>query len=170
MAEITKSTTYYLESLVTDQQGDGVTGLTVTYKVIRSSDNTVLASGTLSDIGDGVYKGSYLFSVVGQFRVLYFTPTNYLDAIETVNVSDATTVAISDKIDRILGLSMENYRLFDSLWDKSNNMTFTRIRLYPTPEDVDTDTNAFAEYEVRSAYGKGKYRNNVVDYRVKKVA
>lgn len=170
MAEISKGTLYYLESLITDQQGAGLPGLTITYKVIRSSDNTVLASGTLTDIGEGVYQGSYLFSSTGQYRALYFTPSNYLNAIETINVSDATAVAISAKIDRILGLSQENYRIFESTWDKYNNMTYCIIKTYHNPDDVDTDTNPLAEYEVRSEYGTGKYRNNVIDYRVKRIA
>lgn len=170
MAEISKGTTYYLEDLLTDQLGNGKTGLTVTYKVIRSSDNNLLASGTLTHVGDGVYQGSYLFSNTGQYRILYFAPNLYLDKIETVNVTDATVISVSDKLDRILGLCQENYRLFESEWDKYNNMTFTKIRIYPSAQDVDDDTNWTAEYEVRSVYGPGKYRNNVVDYRVKRVA
>jgi len=170
MAEITKGTTYYLESLVTDQNGDGITGLTVTYKVIRSSDNSLLASGSLTDVGDGVYQGSYLFSNNGQYRVIYFSPVGYTNEIETINVSDASNVAISEKIDRILGLSQENYRIFDSKWNADNNMTYGIIKIYENPDDVDTDTNPMAVYEVKAFYGKGKYRNNVVDYRVKKIA
>ena len=169
MAEITKGTTYYLESLVTDQQGDGVTGLTVTYKVIRCSDNTLLDSGTLTDVGDGAYQGSYFFDNVGQFRVLYFTPTSYLDAIETVNVTNCSNVAISEKIDRILGLSQENYRLFATEWDRAQEMTRGRLRIYPTADDVKNDTNHIAEYEIEAVYGQGKYRHQVVDYQVRRV-
>lgn len=170
MAEITKGTTYYLESLVTDQQGDGVTGLTVTYKVIKSSDNSLKASGTLTDVGDGVYQGSYLFDTVGQYRVVYFTPTTYLDAIETVIVTTCSNVAISEKIDRILGLSQENYRMFETEWDRAQEMTYCKIRIYPTATDVDNDTNHIAEYEITAIYGQGKHRHQVVDYRVKRIS
>ena len=65
MANIDKDTTYFLETLVLDSNGDPITSLLVSYKVIRSSDNSLLDSGSLTHIGNGVYQGSYLFNTIG---------------------------------------------------------------------------------------------------------
>jgi hypothetical protein len=121
MAEINKGTTYYLETLVLDKNGDPTTGLTVTYKVIRSSDNVQLASGSLTDVGDGTYQSSFLFDTNGQYRVLYITPTKYSNDIETVNVTDASSVSVSNKIDRILGLCHENFRVIEPVYNKAGD-------------------------------------------------
>lgn len=165
---IDKNTTYYLEAFVTDAHGEPVAGLTVSYKVIKCSDNSELANGSLTDLGNGIYQGSYLFTTIGQYRVIYNAPYDYTDMIESILVVDPSAVE-SDVLNRILGLSQHNYRIFQQRYDQNQNLTFARIRLYPTATDVDADTNHFAEYEVYAVYGKNNLVNNVIDYRVKKI-
>ena len=109
MKKFIKDTTYYLENAITDQNGDFVSGLTVTYEVRKSVDNSLVASGTMTEEGD-VYKISISFSVEGQYRALYITPTGYENGTETILVEDATDlIALNDKLIRVLGLSQENY-------------------------------------------------------------
>jgi len=170
MAEITKGTTYYLEALLTDQQGYGVTGLTVTYKVIRSSDNFELASGTLNDVGDGVYQDSYLFSANGQFRIVYFTPENYNNKIETVNVTDANNVSVSNKLDRILGLCQENFKIIQPTYNQMGDLVDGIIKIFDSPEDLEADVNPIAVYEVKTTYKQGKNRRQVQEYQVKRIS
>lgn len=158
MAEITKDTIYYLETLVIDRNGDPVTGLTVTYKIIKSSDNSLVTSGTLNDVGFGVYQNSYTFTQLGQYRVLYTTPSKYSDEIETVLVVSAS--ATSDELIRILGLCQENYRLYHPRYDRRGNMLEATIKIYATKADCDNDVNPIATYNVDAEHDfKGLLKN-----------
>jgi hypothetical protein len=89
-----KNKEYYLETAVTDANGDFVTGLTVTYEVRNSDDGTLAtlpsgysSSGTM--IGEGnIYKIAIQFDTIGQYRVLYFTPSTYENGSEIITVED----------------------------------------------------------------------------------
>jgi hypothetical protein len=162
--QITKDTKYYLEAFVTDLHGNPVEGLTLTYTVIKCEDNTIVDSDELVDVGNGIYQGSYVFDTVGQYRIIYDSPYDYTDMVETVVVTEPVSFDV-DKLNRILGLSQHNYRIFGQKHDKNGNLTFAKIRLYHTPEDLEDQVNHFAEYEVNTAYSK----NNVSDYSVKKI-
>ena len=158
--EINRNTNYYLELLVTNTAGNGVTGLTITYEIIKSLDNSVIDSGTLSDVGNGIYQDSYVFDTLGQYRILYYVPSPYSNEIESILITDTY-----DKIERILGLSQENYKLFDPTWDADSNMTSCTIRTYPTPADCNADTNPLASYQMTAVYLHGR----TVSYKVVEV-
>lgn len=169
MKTFIKDTTYYLENSVTDQNGDFVSGLIVTYEVRKSIDNSLIASGTMTEEGD-VYKVSISFSVEGQYRALYTTPSGYENGAEVIVVVDATDLtSLNDKLVRILGLSQENYRIFDPIYITKKGqpcMTSATIKIYPSATDVDNDTNAIAEYEIEATYDVNA---KMTGYRVKKV-
>ena len=81
--------THYVEAAATDANGDFASGLTITYEVRKSSDNTLISSGTMSEIGTtGVYKASVTFTAIGQYHVLYTFPIGYRNQVETINVID----------------------------------------------------------------------------------
>lgn len=86
--EVEKDSTYFLEILVTDTDGSPITGLSLTFAIYKSSTNGLVTSGSLTDVGNGIYQASYAFTELGQFRVLYTTPTNYTDEVEGVLVVD----------------------------------------------------------------------------------
>jgi len=178
MAEINKDTTYYLECLVTDKNGDGAvlaSGEVVTYKVIRSDTNTTVASGSLTDVGDGVHQGSYYFDTLGQYRVIYETPTKYVNSMETVNVLNfgtgggAGSGLDADKLNRILGLVHENIRIEQPVYNKTGDLTDGVITLYPSATDLENDTNAIAVYEIKTQYKPGSKRL-VEEYICKRIA
>ena len=62
---------FYFHLLVTDPNGDSKTGLNVTYIIYKSSDNSIVNSGTLVDVGNGAYEGSYTFTSSGQYYIIY---------------------------------------------------------------------------------------------------
>jgi len=163
MPSIVKDTTYYLETLVLDSSGDPITSLSVTYKIIKSSDNSLLDSGSLSHIGDGVYQGSYLFDAVGQYRILYITPTQYTDDIETILVENISRQDIYDIVQRTLGLSQENYRLTEQVYNADNCLTSAKIATYPSALDTQNQTNSIAEYIINAVYDTNK---RLIDYKV----
>lgn len=171
MAEINKNSTYYLEFLVINRAGDPVTGLTVPYRIERSSDDALIASGNLVEVGNGVYKSSYLFSNLGQYRVLYMPPAPYTNDIEGILVTDQGAVSISAKLDRILGLCQENYRVVNPTYNKNGDLVDGIIKIYETASDLENDVNPIAVYEVNTSYGAGsKYNRHVMEYTVKRIS
>ena len=71
----------------------------------------------------------------------------------------------TDKIKFILGLSQENYKLFDIVYS-GDLITSTTIKTYPTSDDCENNTNPLATYSVVATYDvDGK----LLTYKVKKV-
>jgi hypothetical protein len=73
-----------LEVIAIDENGNNVTGLTVSYSITRLSDGSSVDSGTLTEVGNGVYKESKTLGV-GQYRVEY-TATDYVKDVDIVIV------------------------------------------------------------------------------------
>lgn len=96
MTEIINNQAHEFELSLLDTNGDFDVSQTVTYEVRNTSTNALITSGTMSVQGD-VYKFSYTFTSLGQFRVLYTTPTNFENGLETVTVVDALPDQIWDE-------------------------------------------------------------------------
>jgi hypothetical protein len=159
---IVQNSTYILEILVTDLSGSPVTGLSVNYAIYNSSSNSLITSGSLTDSGNGIYKTSYLFNTLGQFRVIYTTPSGYTDEIETVVVVADTLSAIkseTDKIKFILGLTQSNMVITNQIYDSDNNLISATIRIYPTASDANSNTNILATYSMTATYTAGLLTN-----------
>ena len=77
----------YLELSVLDVNGDFISGLTVTYEIRKSSDNSLFASGTMSEISS-VYTISAMFIIIGEYRVKYITPIGYEDGFENIYIDN----------------------------------------------------------------------------------
>jgi hypothetical protein len=87
MKSITQNILSYLEVGVLNSSGKVQTGLVVTYTINKCSDNSLLTSGTASEIGvTGVYSFSYTFTTVAEYRLTWITPANYEDGFELLNV------------------------------------------------------------------------------------
>lgn len=82
---------HFIEVLVTDINGR-VDGLVVTYSIVRSSDEVIVSSGTLTNIGNGIYKTGISIPVPGQYRVEYSTPKGYDDQADEIDVIRPDTV------------------------------------------------------------------------------
>ena len=144
------NTLYYLQLFVTDLNGDPKIGLTTTFTIYKSSDNSVITSGSLTDIGNGVYQSSYTFSTLEQYYILYTTPSGYTNGIESIIVEEEG--AKSDTLLRVLGLSKENQKIVDMVHDSNHNLLSSTIRLYPSATDFENDTNVLAIYEMTATY------------------
>lgn len=159
--KVFKNTETYLELVVLNQTGNFISGLSITCNIYRSFDDSLFSSKTLIEVGtSGVYKSSIIFTEIGQFRIVYTTPYKYDNAIETILVDD-----IDEQIKRILGLSQENYRIFNPSYDSRNNLLSGKIKIYSSASDVDTDTNAIANYSITAVYDG---QNQMTSYKVKK--
>jgi len=144
------NTTHYIELFVTDTDGNAVTGISVTFVIYKSSDNSTVTSGSLTDIGNGIYQSSYSFSILGEYYILYTTPSGYTNEVESISVEEA--IATSDTLLRVLGLSKENQKIIDTVYDENHNLLSSTIRLYPSATDFENDTNVFAIYEMTATY------------------
>lgn len=159
--QVQKDTTYYLEMLVTDKFGSPKSGLTITYTIFDSNNNSVIVSGSLTDLGNGIYKNSYLFDTLGQFRVLYTTPSNYTDEMESMFVYSET--AKEQTLLKVLGLSHSNYRIFSTNYDVNGNLLSTTVKIYPTSIDANNDTNEISIYNMVATYN---VNNQLTSYKV----
>jgi hypothetical protein len=86
MINIIVNEPYYLEVIITKGDGTGESGLEIHYSIYKSSDNSLIETGILPDIGSGIYQKQIILSVVGQYRVFYNPPIKYDESIETLNV------------------------------------------------------------------------------------
>lgn len=84
------------ELILTDNQGNFVTGQTITFQVRDSITDTLITSGTLTEQNE-VYKFSFTFTTLGQFRVKYFTPMNFPNAIESVEIVNSIPDQVWDE-------------------------------------------------------------------------
>jgi len=118
-----KDKNYYLELAIIDKSGNFLTGQTVTYTIYKSSDNTLVETGSLTEIGvSGVYKKLVVFTEAIQYRVEYVTPNKFDNVIESFIISENSLDSLDDKIKEILGLSQSNYRLTNTVYDKAMNL------------------------------------------------
>lgn len=165
--QVVVNSTHYLELLVTDLNGDSVSGLTVNYVIKKSSDNSTFAFGTMTDLGTGVYKTSTSFTTAGlQYRVIYTTPSGYSNEIESLLIIEEPDNTL---IRRVLALVFENYKLFNPVYITVNGqpeLSTGKIKTYPSASDLDADTNELAEYNINATYNANGTLNT---YTVKKV-
>jgi hypothetical protein len=156
-----------IEISVIDRRGAFKSGLTVTYNVYKSSDNSLVQSGTMTEVGtSGIYQATITFTEATQFRAEYTTPISYENIIETILVEEVSIGDINDLIKRILGLTQENYRIFNPQYSKHGNMESAIVKIYPTANDCNNDTNALAEYEVTATHN---YIGRMTGYKVIKL-
>jgi hypothetical protein len=124
--KIYTGTTYPLELFVIGETGEPVSGLTTSYSIYDSETNLLVVSGSLTDQGNGVYTATYTFATSGQFRVIYNTPEQYADDMESIIVEESHL----DLLKRILGLSQENYRIFDSVYNTNHQLVSATVKTY----------------------------------------
>lgn len=171
ITEIVKNTTHYLEVIVTNTSGEGVTGLTINYTIYKSGDNSTVETGALNEIGNGVYKKDILIVNTGQYRVIYDTPTGYEDKLETLLIVDerakeSTLTTYDEYFKRLLGLNKEYYKVLSLVHDVNGNLTSATIKTFDNAIDYDAETNPIGVYSFSATYD---VNNRVTTTGVKKV-
>lgn len=97
MITIPINTNYRFKFPVIDQAtGKFVTGLTIAYSLVKTSDGTVVDSGNCSEVGaTGLYYFNHTFAVAQEYDVIISTPVGYYDGFETIMVEEAVDVSAS---------------------------------------------------------------------------
>lgn len=166
---IKQSTSHFLIVVLLDNKGDYKTGETITYEVRKSSNDSLTTSGTLANIGN-IYSDSISISVLGEYYVLYFTPTKHENGLEKLIVQKSDINDIQDSLDslatklcQVLGLSQSNYRLTDQVYSAEKCLTSAKISIYGSASDTNSQNNPIATYTINAVYSED---NELIDYKV----
>lgn len=88
MTEAIINVSQVFERTLTDNQGDFVTGQTITFEVRNSATDALITSGTMIEQNE-VYKFSFTFTSLLEARVKFITPNKFPNDLESVRVVDA---------------------------------------------------------------------------------
>ena len=89
---------------------------------------------------------------------------NYFTDGSREDVFKADLTGLETLIKRILGLTQENFRIFNPTYDGNDNLLSATIKIYLTKADCDADTNAIATYSQIATYSG----NNMSTYKITK--
>ena len=164
-----QSTPYPLIVAVINTDGDYITGLTVTFEVRKSSDNSLIDSGTLIGVGD-IYVDTINISILDNYYVLYITPSGYENGEEELIVQANTLDDIDNELEdildiliKILGLSQSNYRITNQEYSTEGCLTSAVISIYNNATDTENEDNPIAQYQVTAIYNMV---GQLIDYKV----
>ena len=88
MTEAIINVSQVFERTLTDNQGDFVTGQTITFEVRNSATDALITSGTMTEQNE-VYKFSFTFTSLIEARIKFVTPNKFPNDLESVRVVDA---------------------------------------------------------------------------------
>jgi len=170
--EIRKDAITYDEFIVIDEDDNPVTGLVdgnFTRKLYDPDKNEVSGtiSITISEIGDGLYKVSFIPNKLGNWVLVIYNIT-YFPWGKGNSYQCVTYIRdnVMELLRRILGLSQENYRVINPVYDGNNSLINGKIRIFPTATDCNNNTNHIAEYQITATYDS---QNRMSGYKVIKL-
>lgn len=145
---------------IVDESGTRYTGVTgFTFELWNPSNVNVSSTGitvTVTELGTGSYRASYTPNVIGIWKLVIYHATYFpagKDATHRIYINDIDSIgAETDKIKYVLGLSQENFRIYDQVYNVNGNMTSATVRVYSTKTDADADTNQLATYTVTATF------------------
>jgi len=144
---------------VTDSYHTAVTGLTLgsfDVKIYNASgtDQFSTVSPNLQELGDGNYRLKFTPDIKGMWSVIV-KHTSYFPFGKgnDIMVNDYDMNDVGDSLKRILGLTQENYYVYDTVYDVDLNMTSSKIRIYEDGATIGGTTDIIAEYNVTATYG-----------------
>jgi len=141
-------------------------GLTPTISIWRVSDNVLLINEVgMSEVGGGFYKYNFVAydgqqeyaircdgGVAQPFKERYMYAGNEGFHDDILDIKDDVS-AIDTLVRRILGLSQENYRLFNTVYDGTGErLVSCLIKIYNNKSDCDNDVNEITSYNMESVY------------------
>lgn len=129
-------------------------------------ERTSTVNASLQELGNGNYRLVYTPDTKGIWSTIikhqiYFP----YGKGNCVNVIDYDINDIGDMIKRMLGLTQENYYLYNNIYDQNNNLTNGKIRIYSNSGSVGTINDIIAEYNITATY----VNNNLETYSVTKI-
>jgi hypothetical protein len=81
-----------------------------------------------------------------------------------VNTTVTNTInSLNPTLDLILGMTQNNFRLNQQIYDASGNLIAAQINLYYNASDCTNQVNSFATYNMLAVYN---VQNQLIDYKV----
>lgn len=120
---------------------------------------------TIDEIGNGFYRVKFTPNVLGNWTLVIKNNTYFADGKgeNYTCVSSLGGETLRDWVERILGLSQQNYKVTNQRYDKYTNLIYSIIKTYRTPEDCNNEINPIATYEMTSTWDK---RGHLMGYKV----
>jgi hypothetical protein len=139
------------------------TGITDVTMQVFDETNALFTTIIMAEIvgSPGIYMASFVPDEVGQWRIRITSVVNKDNYSKIYEIDENT-----EKIARSLGLSQENYRILNPVYDLNNNLLTATTKIYATASDCNADTNAIATYQVTSTYD---HKNRMKTYKVVKL-
>lgn len=108
---------------------------------------------TISEIGDGIYKLLFTPDELGNWELIMYNATYFPWGKEGHYKSvQGTADTIFEYLQRIKGLSKENIRLFNPVYNANHRLLTATFKIYDSKTDTESDINAIAEYNVIAEY------------------
>ena len=179
MRNIKINTIIYEDFVVLDKKNDPVVGLinddftSVLYDPNGNerANETAGITVTVNELGNGVYRLNFTPDSLGNWVLVVYNSTHFpWGKAESYFCVTEAFDDIADLIKRTLGLSQENYRIFNPTYttkQRQRVMTSATIKIYSNASDVDSDTNALAEYYIQAVFNN---QADMTSYKVKKIS
>jgi len=139
-----------------------------TIKLYDPTDSEIYDGSNVNivELSNGHYYASFIPNKVGKWFIVVYHATYFpWGKSNDIQVFNNDFDSISTILSRILGLTQENYYVYDTIYNTSGNMTSSKIRIYEDGAIVGGSTDIIAEYNVSATY-----TNNKMDtYSVEKV-
>lgn len=165
MLFIKKNILFYLETSVIDNTGSFENTLSLTYRVEKSIDGSLVDSGSMTIEGD-TYKASTTFTDNGQHRILYYTPSGYENGMEQINVFDQDFNTLTEVIDHLIKIEglLHDFTVIDEQVWAGCNLLSARVRSFGNKSDADNGINPIHTWTITATYntnGKLNYFKQV---------
>lgn len=158
------SSTYEIKTTVDIISGsmEDVTGsfgdINVSGSLTNIENELTLVSSSLSNVGTDV---TYVSESMGSTLTQIYDDLTIVASDVTLLQTNMTALSASisshrtnteTSIKYILGLSQQNFRMTDQIYDVNNNMVTATVRIYNNNSDTLNDTNPLKQYAVSSSY------------------
>jgi len=127
---------------------------------IREVDSgTLVVTGGSGDIMSELGNGWYKYEFDGSDSIDYAIVCDGGDPLTSAerytyggSEINSNLIETNDKISRILGLSQENYRILNPVYDNKGNLTSALIKTYSSATDTNNDQNSLAQYQLTASF------------------
>ena len=127
---------------------------------------------TITELAEGFYRVSFIPDTLGIWNLIIinatYIPSGIGDDYYCVeSLGGGITEQIKNMIKRTLGLSQENYRIFNQRYDKYTNLIASTIKIYPNASDCENDTNPIATYQMSAIWDN---KRRLTGYKTKRIS
>jgi len=146
------------EFSVLDSSNNLVSGIPLdefTAHLFNPSDAEVYDSTSVNfiELGYGHYRVAFTPNQVGNWMMVVYHATYFpWGKSNTIQVYANDFDSIATMLQKILGLVQENFSVDQTIYDESDNLTSSRVRIYTDNISVGTDNNVLETYHMSATF------------------